>query len=154
MRISTLLPEHYEEAADLWVATWREEMPTLDFASRRGWLLGHLGELVEDKAHLIAVFDGRLLGFISIKPAECYIDQLAVSVEAKGRGVAQVLLGEAKRLSPQRLELDVNEHNPRARRFYEKNGFFEIGRRISDRSGLPLISLRWLADQQSQAQQQ
>lgn len=154
MDISPLTSEHYPEAVDLWVATWREEMPHLDFESRRGWLLGHLDELVSGGAKLLGAFGGGLLGFVSIKP-DGYVDQLAVSVAAKGRGVADALLAAARQHSPDRLELDVNEHNPRARRFYERQGFFEIGRSISERSGLPLIKLRWLAgDQSQQAQQQ
>ena len=135
MQISALLPKHYAEAADLWVATWREEMPTLDFAARRTWLFGHLAELAIDGAELLGAFDGRLLGFITINAERCHIDQLAVSVDAKGQGVALTLLDAARSRSPHRLELDVNEHNPRARRFYEKHGFSEIGRFISERSG-------------------
>ncbi len=42
---------------------------------------------------------------------------------------------------PTGLELHVNLDNPRAVRFYEREGFVQIGEGVSPRSGLPILSL-------------
>ena len=148
------------EIATLWVTSWSEAMPDLDFESRREWLVGYLAELTRKGVILRGAFaeDEALLGFITIETATGYIDQIAVAPSAKGKGVAAALIGEARRLSPGRLDLDVNEANPRARRFYEKQGFIQVGTGTSERTGLPLIKLRWMAGvivgQAAQQQQQ
>jgi putative acetyltransferase len=78
----------------------------------------------------------QLLGFVTFDPATAYLDQLAVAPEAKGSGAASLLLNEARRLSPDGLTLDVNQDNPRALRFYEREGFEKIGEGTNPRSGL------------------
>lgn len=51
------------------------------------------------------------------------LDQIEVAPEHWGSGVALALLNEAKRISPNGLNLLVNKDNARAIRFYEKHGF-------------------------------
>ena len=43
------------------------------------------------------------------------------------------------------IELDVNEMNPRALRFYEREGFSVVGRGLNPQSGLPTLKMRWRA---------
>jgi len=50
-----------------------------------------------------------------------------VAPEAWGTGTAERLLAEARRLSPRGLDLQVNQDNRRAIRFYEKQGFAITG---------------------------
>jgi putative acetyltransferase len=50
-----------------------------------------------------------------------------------------------KRRSPAVIELDVNETNPRARRFYEREGFSIVGRGLNPQSGLSTLKMRWRA---------
>lgn len=146
VRIGSLPPSRFAEAADLWVESWAEAMPGLDFAIRRDWLVTHMAELKRGGTRLRAAFRGkRLLGFVTIDAKTGYIDQIMVASAVKGAGIAAALLDEARRLSPKRLSLNVNEGNPRARRFYEKHGFFEAGRGTSERTGLPILMLRWEA---------
>ena len=154
--VAPVLPKHYDALADLWVASWSEEMPTLDFGARRAWLIEHFAALTAGGTRLRGAFsgDGAPLGFISIDPNTGYIDQVAVAGASKGRGIAAMLLKEARRLSPNTLTLDVNEANPRARRFYEKQGFVEIGTGTSPRTGLPVLKLRWTSVSRQQAAQQ
>ena len=156
--IAPLRPERYAEAADFWVASWSEEMPEIDFAARRDWLIEHLTALAGTGVVVDAAFDAedRCVGFITLDRAKGYIDQLAVSVAAKGAGAAAALLAHARQLSPALLELHVNETNPRARAFYTRQGFVEVGRGASPRTGLPVVKLRWTSGTLSQqaAQQQ
>jgi putative acetyltransferase len=41
------------------------------------------------------------------------------------------------------VELEVNEANVRARRFYDCEGFAAVGRGVNPQSGLPTLKLRW-----------
>ncbi len=125
--------------ASLWVESWSKAMPDLDFEARRAWLGEHLAMLKAEGASIrVWPAEGEPLGFATIHPMTGYIDQLAVAVAAWGTDVASGLILEAERLSPERLELLVNKDNPRAVRFYEKNGFVKVGETFSERTGLPL----------------
>jgi putative acetyltransferase len=132
--------------ADVWVASWLEAMPEIDFLARRPWFLDRLLELEAAGAVTICAFDGsnRLLGFVTLDPAAAYLDQLAVAPEAKGRGTAHLLLNEARRRSPGGLTLEVNQDNPRALRFYEREGFEKIAEGTNPRSGLKTWRLCFL----------
>jgi putative acetyltransferase len=131
--------------ADLWVASWREVMPDIDFSARLPWLFDHLRALESAGAVTICAFDhsDRLLGFVNFAPATAYLDQLAVAPAAKGTGAARLLLDEARRLSPNGLVLDVNQDNPRAVAFYEREGFAKIAEGVNPHSGLKTWKLRW-----------
>jgi putative acetyltransferase len=130
--------------ADLWVASWSETMPEIDFFGRRAWFCNHLRTLEAAGAATICGFDeeGRLVGFATIDPGRGYLDQLAVAPQAKGAGAAAILLNEALRLSPDGLVLDVNQDNLRAVRFYEREGFEKVEAGINPQSGLATWRLR------------
>jgi putative acetyltransferase len=131
--------------ADLWLASWREAMPDIDFEARRAWFLDHLRALEAGGAITICAFDGlnRLLGFVTFDPANAYLDQLAIVPEAKGTGAANLLLDEARRFSPNGLVLDVNQDNARALAFYAREGFAKTAEGVNPRSGLKTWRLRW-----------
>jgi putative acetyltransferase len=131
--------------ADLWMASWREAMPDIDFEARRPWFLDYLRALEADGAITICAFDGlnRLLGFVTFDPANAYLDQLAIAPEAKGTGAAKLLLNEARRISPNGLVLDVNQDNARALAFYAREGFAKTAEGVNPRSGLKTWRLRW-----------
>ncbi|MCL2384966.1 MAG: GNAT family N-acetyltransferase, partial [Alphaproteobacteria bacterium] len=98
----------------------------------------HLQALEAVGALTVCAFDGaeELIGFVNVDPATSYLDQLVVAPQAKGQGVAHLLLEAARRISPFGLTLDVNQDNPRALRFYEGQGFVKIAEGINPRSGL------------------
>ncbi|MEO7654791.1 MAG: GNAT family N-acetyltransferase [Sphingomicrobium sp.] len=92
-------------------------------------------------AFRLAEHGGTLTGYVKCGPNELPIDepegawelhQLYVAEAAKGQGVADQLmdwaLAEAKRRGFGDLVLSVFVDNSRARRFYDKRGFVEIGR--------------------------
>lgn len=90
---------------------------------------------------LLAVIAGSIAGYAQLRwseAPECVtgpspIELLRFYVDAvwKGRGIAQRLMTEvretAKSLGAQTLWLGVWEHNPRARAFYAKSGYQDIG---------------------------
>ena len=82
----------------------------------------------------------RLAGYIKLgppdlpgptPPATIELRQLYVQPEWQGEGVAAALtdwaFDEARRRGKAHLQLSVFIDNPRARRFYEKRGFVEVG---------------------------
>ena len=141
------------EIADLWVASWQKTLPEIDFEARRGWLVEHL-DAARAKGAVIrvaVVMTGDVVGFVLIDPATGYLDQIAVHPDQWGAGIAEALIGEARRLSPEKVVLDVNADNPRAVAFYARQGFREIGRGVNPRSGLATLKLEWRATPTSEA---
>ena len=86
---------------------------------------------------LVAVENGKTLGYVSVQTVldEGYLGNLAVSKDARRRGIAGMLLAalfdvaQAKKLSF--LTLEVRDSNLAARALYEKYGFQYVGRRPS-----------------------
>ena len=132
---------------DFWVAAWRETGLDIDFDRRRAWLMTHLRALRAGGAEIIVGLDARgsPAGFTVIDAKSGYLDQLCVAPAERGAGLASALIDEAKRRSPAVIELDVNEMNPRALRFYEREGFSVVGRGLNPQSGLPTLKMRWRA---------
>ena len=64
---------------------------------------------------------------------EVHINNIAVKEANRHQGVAQKLLNKmlsfAFKKGVKSMTLEVNEHNISAQKFYEKNGFIEVGRR-------------------------
>jgi len=133
---------------DLWVAAWRETVLGVDFDARRAWVIRHLHALSAGGAEIVVGLDagGRPAGFAAIDAKSGYLDQLCVAPAERGSGLAAALIDEAKRRSPGVIELDVNEMNPRARRFYEREGFSTVGRGFNPQSGLPTLKMRWRSE--------
>jgi diamine N-acetyltransferase len=88
----------------------------------------------------VAEADGEIIGFVKLGPPELPVQrngpaielrQLYILHEWRGQGAAQALidwaLAEAKARGGQELYLTVYTENWRARRFYEKCGFVEVG---------------------------
>jgi putative acetyltransferase len=130
---------------DLWVAAWSETGLGINFEDRRAWLIGHLRGLRAGGAEIVVGLDvgRRPAGFAAIDAKSGYLDQLCVAPRKRGSGLASALISEAKRRSRGMIELDVNETNPRARRFYEREGFSIVGRGFNPQSGLPTLRMRW-----------
>jgi putative acetyltransferase len=119
-------------------------MPEIDFASRLVWWYERwTKELAPNNAIRIAELDGRIAGFVVIDPRSGYFDQIVVAPEDWGTGVAKMLMDEAKRISPARISLEVNQGNARAIRFYERAGFECTGEGVNPLSGRPTLRYSW-----------
>lgn len=133
------------QLVDLWVASWRMILPCIDFDARREWFRSHVLTMEAEGAVTICAFDaaGRLAGFVLLVTLQGYLEQIAVHPRHFGGGLATRLLNEAKSRCPDELTLDVNTENPRALRFYEREGFSRIAQGRNVHSGLATWRLRW-----------
>ena len=111
------------------------------------WLDGHLRALCAEGVAIVVGLDAgaQAAGFVTIDPRTGYLDQLCVAPAERGSGLALALLDEAKRRAPGYVELEVNEANARALRFYRREGFAAVARGLSALSGLPTLRMRWPA---------
>ena len=80
---------------------------------------------------------------MTVDPRTLYLDQIVVAPECWGVGVGEALVAEAKRRSPQGLDLDVNIENDRAIGFYNKLGFQVTGDGVNAISGKPIKRMSW-----------
>jgi putative acetyltransferase len=132
-----------DAAIALWLESWEKVYPSLDFAARVPWWRERWrNELVPNAAIIVAEEAGELTGFVTID-AKAYLDQLVVAPDRWGSTLADTLIDEAKRLSPDSITLLVNDDNARAIRFYERNGFVHAGHDVNPTSGRPVLKMEW-----------
>lgn len=133
------------ELARLWCAAWQVTMPEIDFSARLPWFDGHMAGLRAVGAMILCAADtaDRVVGFATIDPGTGEMDQLAVAPGAFGAGVAPALLTEVKRHAAGRVWLSVNQDNPRAVRFYTREGFRVVGTGTNPGSGLGILHMEW-----------
>jgi putative acetyltransferase len=137
-------PSDEDMAIELWRRTWQLVYPAIDFSTRvEWWRQRWRDELVPVATITVAEANGRMVGFVTVDPRTFDLDQMVVSSEAWGSDVASALLTEAKRASPNGLDLHVNKDNVRAIRFYEKHGFVISGEAMNWRSGAAVHKMSW-----------
>jgi putative acetyltransferase len=142
--VRPMLPADLPEMIDMWVAAWQAAYPAIDFEARRGWTVDRIIELERTGSSSVVVLQGgAIVGALVVNPQTGYLDQIVVATRHQGSGIAEVLLEEARRLSPARLDLHVNQDNARAIRFYEKHGFTKTGEDLNPRSGAPIYKMSW-----------
>jgi putative acetyltransferase len=135
--------EDEDAAIALWLETWQQAYPEIDFAARVSWWRERWrSELVPKASIIVAEQEGALIGFVTIDPSG-YLDQLVVAPDRWGSTLATQLVDEAKRLSPDHITLLVNQDNARAIRFYERNGFAHAGEDVNPTSGRPVKKMEW-----------
>ncbi len=144
-RLRPFAPADEEAILDLWTMGWSLVLPSIDFAARRPWMRQRLSEHLAEGATVTVAEDaqGRVSGFVVVNAATGYLDQIGVAPRAWGSGLARRLLDHARMVSPAGLSLHVNVDNPRAVRFYEREGFRRVGEGVNPRSGLPIYHYLW-----------
>jgi putative acetyltransferase len=131
-------------AIELWQRTWQQHYPHIDFAKRVDWWRARWrDELVPSATISVAETGGKLAGFVTVDPKTGYLDQIVVAPVVWGSDVATLLMAEARRISPDGLDLKVNADNTRAIRFYEKQGFVDVGETVNETSGASVRMMRW-----------
>jgi putative acetyltransferase len=142
-RLRPYRDEDEDAAIALWLETWQQAYPSIDFSARVAWWRERWrNELVPNAAIIVAEQAGKLVGFVTID-AKNYLDQLVVAPDHWGSALGGLLVNEAKRLSPDCITLLVNTDNVRAIRFYERNGFIRAGEDVNPTSGRPVIRMEW-----------
>jgi putative acetyltransferase len=135
--------EDEDAAIALWLETWQQAYPDIDFAARVPWWRERWrNELVPKAAIVVAEQAGALVGFVTID-TEGYLDQLVVAPDHWGSELGNALVNEAKRRSPDGITLLVNKDNTRAIRFYQRNGFVHAGEDVNPTSGRPVLKMQW-----------
>ena len=124
---------------DLWVTAWQATLPSIDFEDRRGWIDAFLRDW--RYATIVAERGDRPIGFASLEGD--ILQQLVVTLSARGQGIATRLLDATKKAASAGLTLDVNQDNPRAVRFYEREGFRRVLGGVNPASGLATWTMRW-----------
>jgi putative acetyltransferase len=132
-----------EPAVALWLRTWQNTYPEIDFAGRLAWWRDHWRGLAGTACIIMAEDKNEMVGFVTVDLATLYLDQIVVAPEYWGSGLASALIAEARRVSPRGLDLDVNTDNARAIAFYQKERFVITGGGINPRSGRPVHHMRW-----------
>src|ERR1700753_3587557 len=85
----------------LWLKTWRQAYPEIDFAARVPWWRERWrNELVPNAAIVVAEQNNKLVGFVTID-ANAYLDQLVVAPDRWGSQLAGLLVDQDKGLSPE-----------------------------------------------------
>jgi putative acetyltransferase len=137
-------PRDEEASVALWHRTWQAAYPQIDFAARLEWWRKRWrDELLPVAEVVVAESNGALAGFVTVDSKTLYLDQLVVAPEHWRSGVGALLLAEARRISPQGLDLDVNIDNARAIEFYVKHGFAITGDGNNPLSGKPVHRMSW-----------
>lgn len=140
-------PRHLTEMVDLWVSSWSAAMPEIDFEARRGWFRNHLDTMVERGTNVLLAFESRsgaLAGFATIDCATHWLDQIVIAECFQGSGAAGILLDCARGIASGHIRLDVNAENARARAFYRREGFVEVGRGRNPLSGRETVQMEWI----------
>src|SRR5262245_12233929 len=124
-----------------------------------GWLDGHAGHVPDDvyahrrpedfrrrladriEASTVAVDGEAILGFVTVVGDE--VEQLYVAPAARGTGVASDLLAHGEGEVDGTPWLAVIAGNTRARRFYERHGWSEVGAFVNDTDGASIPCLRY-----------
>ncbi len=127
----------------LWLRTWQKAYPDIDFTGRLAWWREHWRGLVGTARITVAEAKHEMIGFVTVDPGTLYLDQIVVTPEYWGSGLASALIAEAKHASPRGLDLNVNTDNARAIAFYQKEGFIITGDEINPRSGRSVHHMRW-----------
>ena len=128
---------------ELWRQTWQLAYPSIDFAARVAWWRERWrSELVPNANIMVAERADLPIGFVTVDKSG-YLDQLVVSPDYWGSDLANALIDEAKRMSPQGITLLVNRDNGRAIRFYERNGFTHAGEDVNPTSGRAVLKMAW-----------
>ncbi len=142
--VRPMMPEDLPALLDLWVESWRAAYPRIDFGARRGWAETRFAELQRNGARIfVAETDGRLDGLVTVEPKTGFIDQIVVATGSQRRGIASQLVAAARGVSPDVLELLVNQDNAPAVAFYRREGFVIAGHEANPGSGEPTFRMVW-----------
>ena len=128
----------------LWLRAWQAAYPDIDFNARLAWWRARWRSELIPAAHVVvAEAQNLIVGFVTVDPSTRYLDQIVVAPERWASGVGLALIAEAKRISPDGLDLDVNTDNARAISFYGKCGFAVTGAGLNPMSGRPVHRMSW-----------
>ncbi len=147
MAAVTIRPAGTEDApavAEVWLRARRAAVPAIpapvhDDDEFREWVAT---VLLPQRSTWVAVVEGRVLAMMTA--GDGWIDQLYVDPFVQSRGIGTLLVGRAKELCPEGLDLWTFQANTGARRFYARHGFIAVETTDGDNEeGAPDVRYRW-----------
>lgn len=137
-------PSDHAMMAEIWEAAWSETYPGVNFSQRRTLVEEQLRKAETGRYRLrVAEMSGARVGFTLVEKHSGILEIIAVLPARWGDGVSKLLIEDAKSQSRGHLTLFVGQGNPRAVRFYHKEGFKIVGEGTSPYSGLPTFRMDW-----------
>jgi len=112
-----------ETMTELFITVRRNTMPYLPIIHTRDetlWWMEHV--VLTGNAVIVATCSTELVGFAAVRAN--FLEHLYVALEAQGKGIGSKLLHKATSSISYPVSLCVFQQNKRARRFYEKHGFY------------------------------
>jgi putative acetyltransferase len=150
MIVRQVIPTDRDALVDIWLRSVRATHTFLSEEDIQSLLPAVQGYLTSDETELWVLCSepGAIMGFMGMSGSK--MDSLFLAPEFHGRGGGRRLVQHARELRGE-LTVDVNEQNPRARRFYEACGFVVEGRSELDDAGrpFPLLHMRLAAAKQA-----
>lgn len=133
-QIYPVFPEHYQEIMEVWEASVRATHHFLLEADIQYFKPLILNEFLK-AVDLFCVKDnsGAIVGFMGLH--EESLEMLFIHPTMRGKGIGKLLTQRAIELGIRRV--DVNEQNPDALGFYQRQGFEVVSRSALDGLGKP-----------------
>jgi len=142
MTIRKLLPQDRDVLVDVWLRSVRATHEFLSEADIQALLpIVRDSALTDLELWVLADDQGTAVGFMGLAGPK--LEALFLAPEVHRRGWGRKLVEHARDLKGP-LDVDVNEQNPQALRFYAACGFYVAGRSETDSQGrpFPLLHLR------------
>lgn len=132
-------PDDHEEVMELWLFN---NMKIHDFIPAKYWKnnFTEVSRIMEIASVYVWEEEGHILGFI--EAMETMVMGLFVAEEARKRSIGRALLDILK-MQQEELTLLVYEKNPRAIRFFMREGFKVQSEQIDETTKEKEILLRW-----------
>jgi putative acetyltransferase len=146
IRLRLYTADDEEDVIQLWQRAWQKAMPGINFEKRFGdrrkyWKTKIVSKVPETMI-IVAERRGAVIGFMIIDWETGYLVELVVSWQFWKSTVGELLLSEAKWLSPTGVDLNVDPNNDRAVRFFEKHKFVKTGDVKKGPDG-PIQNMQW-----------
>ena len=92
----------------------------------------------------VAEQEGKVVGFVALRPDQAKLDQIFVAPEAHRQGVGRALFGVARTALPAGFSLWTHGENADAKRFYAALGPLRQEDGVHPRHGHPIVTY-WFA---------
>jgi GNAT superfamily N-acetyltransferase len=138
------------EITEVFLSARRDVLPNLHEVHSDDEVQRWMSDVVMKRSEVwVAVLDDKIVGFLAV--AGDRLDHLFVRPGYYRQGIGDRLLGKAKEICPQRLQLFTLQRNERARAFYEARGFVPInfGDGSDNEEGEPDILYEWVSSRLS-----
>ncbi len=137
--IRRLEKEDLDQVMEIWLKGNQEAH---DFISEKYWE-SHISEVQKQLLQAevyVCEEEGKIKGFVGMQGE--YLAGIFVEQKSRSLGIGRLLLDQAKRSHPV-LSLNVYEKNERALKFYQREGFVVISKRVDEDTGEMDCTMFW-----------